>query len=363
MAETPTNPSLGEVTEAALRAIPEFQPPSGYINKQGVPNTKAGCATRVNAVLGDAYKEFWVQVNAVFRGDKSVPGITAGTGKTWRPGDDGANTVATTDITGRSIPAPTSMWLLNGGLTDEYASNSLNSLDSGRELYTLVNARGGVVGESRVVVGAHCIGPGSSAPFGGTKPAIRYHSTSNPSGIGATMAFAMFVNVDGWNQANDGVVLASHRRHDGSDETGASYRLGFELGLGKSSIAATWNELALYYRHVNAAGTEVVRFPVIGSSHLRLAYGKEHCIAFLRTATTLKIYVNGIIFADATFTAPDAPAPGTDPAMRLLVGGDWNGTKYANGAIRNVAVWTGSQPTAANLLDYYKVGAGFLPKS
>jgi hypothetical protein len=340
---------LGFITEAQFRAMREFQT---YQNRVGVPDTKSDVKTRANAAYPRAVLEVLVQLNEIMAGNIIVPGIANVSGKSWRDGDDGSNIVESLDIAGYGIQAPSQMWLLNGTTGAYLGGNALVSTDPARDLYAIVNARGGINGESRFVYGGRSI-------YG-----LQYHSAANISGIGQTMAFAAFVHVSEWNESPDGIIIASHRAYDRADETGASYRLGFELGLGYTSVTATPDELALYYRHYNGTDVEVVRFPVTGGSgHIALPMGREMFVAFTRTASTLNFYVNGLLLGSATFSAGNEPSPGTAPEMRLMLGGQWDGSRYLHGSMRNVAVWTGVQPSAAHLLNYYRIGAGFLPKA
>jgi hypothetical protein len=341
--------TLGYITEAQFRGMREFQT---YQNRVGVPDTKAGVVTRANAAYPRAVLEVLVQLNKILAGDIIVPGIANVAGKSWRDGDDGANIIETNDMTSYGIQAPTDMWHLNGTQGAYIGTNTLVSTDPTRDLYSLVTARGGINGENRFIYGGRSI-------YG-----LQRRTTTNIASIGQTMAFAAFVHVSEWNQSPDGIVIASHRAYDRATQTGASYRLGFELGLGYSSVTATPDELALYYRHYNGSDVEVVRFPfTAGSGHIALPLGREMFVAFTRTASTLNFYVNGLLLGSATFTAGNEPSPGNGAEMRLLLGGDWDGSRYLHGSMRNVAVWTGVQPSADNLLNYYRIGAGFLPKA
>lgn len=341
--------TIGYITEAQFRAMREFQT---YQNRVGVPDTKADVVTRANAAYPRAVLEVLVQINEVLNGNLVVPGIANVAGKSWRDGDDGANLVESLDITSYGIQAPSQMWHLNGTLGAYLGGNGLVNTDPARDLYSIITARGGINGEDRFIYGGKSI-------YG-----LQRHSFANLAGIGQTMAFAAFVHVSEWNQSPDGIVLASHRAYDRADETGASYRLGFELGLGYTSISATPDELALYYRHFNGSDVEVVRFPITaGSGHIAPPLGREMFIAFTRTASELRFYLNGLLLGTASFGVGDEPSPGVGAEMRLMLGGDWDGSRYLNGSMRNVAVWTGAQPSAANLLNYYRIGAGFLPKA
>lgn len=350
MSTQPSNFTLGQTTQSQLLALPEMAP-TDYVNTAGVPDTKEDCNTRANAVYPRFWREVIRQINNVFLGTQIVPGIAGVQGKSWRPGDDGSDLVETLDIAGYGIQSPSNMWLFDASYAAAIGGNAMVSSDPTRDEFMLVNARGGMNGEARFIRAARSM-------YG-----IRYHSFANPSGIGQTVAFAGFVTLSEWNQAPDGIVLASHRAYNTATETGASYRLGFEFGLGYGSVTETRDALSLYYRHRNASDVDVVRYVVVGSSgHLALPLGREVFVAFLRTATTLDFYINGLLIYSTVFSGPDAPSPGSDAAMRLLIGGDWDATRYLNGGFRNVALWTGVQPSASHLLNYYRIGAGFLPK-
>lgn len=346
--------TLGYITEAQFRAMREF---GTYQNRTGVPDTKADVVTRANAAYPRAVLEVLVQINEIFAGNITVPGIANVAGKSWRDGDDGAAVIDSTDITAYGIQAPSHMWHFNGtngaylggtSMVSKYVSGA--GID--RDIYAIVNARGGVADEERFVYGARNVYD------------LKRYSSANLSGIGATMAFAGWFHLSEWNQSPDGIVLAAHRAYDRADETGASYRLGFELGLGIESVTDTRDELALYYRHYNDTDVEEIRLPITGGGgNIALPMGREMFVAFTRTGSTLSFYVNGLLLGTETFGAGEEASPGTAPEMRLVLGSDWDGTRYLHGAMRNVAVWTGVQPTAAHLLTFYRIGAGFLPKA
>ena len=350
MSTQPSTFTLGITTEAQMLAKPELAP-TDYVNTAGVPDTKEDCNTRANAVYPRFVREFIRQVNNVFLGTQIVPGISGVSGKSWRPGDDGANTVVAFDIASYAITNPTAMWVFDQTLLDAIGSNTMVSSDPTRDGMMLINARGGVNGEARFVYAAR------------TMYGVRLRSTSNPSGIGQTMTFAGFVTLSEWNQSPDGIILAAHRDYNSTDEVGVASRLGFELGLGYASVTETADSLVLYYRHRNSSDAEVVRYVVVGgAAHVSIPMGREVFVAFKRTATTLEFYLNGLLLYSTTFSAGNEPSPGNGADMRLLLGGDWNGTRYLNGGFRNVAIWTGTQPSAAELLSYYRIGAGFIPK-
>lgn len=339
---------LGYMTEAQFRSMREF---STYQNRVGVPDTKADVVTRANAAYPRAVLEVLVQLNEILAGNITVPGISNVAGKSWREGDDGADVIENLDISTYGIQPPSHLWHFNGDNLPYLGGVGMDSSDVTREVAALINARGGVNNEQKFV---HA---------GRSMYGLHRYSESNLAGIGATMAFAAFVQLSEWNQSPDGIVLASHRAYDRADETGASYRLGFELGLGYESVTATRDELALYYRHYNGSNVEVVRFPITaGSQHVALPFGREVFIAFTRTASAIDFYVNGRVYYSVNFGVGNDPSPGTAPEMRLVLGADWDGSRYLNGSMRNVAVWTGVQPSAANILNYYRVGAGFLPR-
>ncbi len=345
----PTNPPLGEVSEAALRAIPEFTNP--FVNRAGVPDDMDDLGTRCNASWPRAIFEFIVQVNEAFAGRTTPPGFAAIAGKYWRPGDDGVQLVETLDIGAYAIQPPSHLWHLDQTLAAYLGSTAMLSSDGARDLYSIVNARGGVNGE------ANFIHAGQS--FYG---AHRY-SAANLAGIGAVLAFSCFVQIDRWNETPDGTIIAAHMAYDRATKTGASYRLGFELGLGYASGTATTDELCLYYRHVNGSDVEVVKFPITGGAgRVTLPMGQEFCLSFLRTATDIAIYVNGLVYYASGFGGGNGPSAGTAPEMRLLLGSDWDGSRALYGHLRNVAVWTGAQPNAAGLQNFYRVGSGFSPK-
>ena len=352
MAETPTNLPLGFVTDAQFRTTREYFIPK--TNAAGIPDTRAGCDTRVNGVFGGAVVEDFAQINNYFNGSVALPpGLANLQGKSWRSGDDGANVVESNDMIAYGITPPSDLWQLNGALSAYLGTVPLIASDAVPDaMWELVNARGGINGEANFIYA----GKSTYSMYRRTQAAL--------PGMGATVAFAGFFSFSEWNQTQAGIVLATYRLYNSAVESGVASNLGFEIGLGYPSAIAVPGELALYYRHYNAAGSEVVRYPTTSSSgHITFRYGSEFFLAFTRSGTTLNIFVNGILLSTFSLGAGNGGSPGTSPDMRLILGANWDGTKYLNGGIRGACVWTGAQPTAAELLSYYRVGAGFLPKA
>lgn len=351
---TPTAFNIGFQTTAQLLAVPEMAP-TGYVNGAGIPDTAADCNTRANAVYAGFIRQCLAQLNEIMLGNVVPPGIGTLQGTTWRSGDDAANTVEPDDITAYGIATPSALWTLNGFNASEYAGPDMAG--SLANYYQLQNARGGVNGEEKLIHGAHT--------FRGN---VVYNASAIT--IGQTLTWCGFVHLGLWNQANKGAIIATHRAYDRADEIGSSYRLGFELALGDLS-GANNQALSLTYRHVNSVDTDINRDIVIsGLSRISLAWGREYFLAIKRTATTLDVYVNGLIIYSTTFSPGDEPSPGTAPEMRLMHGGSWVGSeltadtsRYIDGAFRNVALWNTSQPNAAQLLSFYRIGAGFLEKA
>lgn len=346
MSTAPSTFTLGQTTQSQLLALPELAP-TDYVNTAGVPDTKEDCNTRANAVYARFIREALRQINNVFIGTQIVPGIAGVAGKAWRQGDDGSDTVVALDMSAYGVQLPNHLWLCNGDGTAEiggvaFAGTYFN--------FDMVNARGGVNGEDRFVYALRS--------FSGKS----YRSIATIPTLVTNLAFCMFVNLSQWNQANDGIVLASYRAWDRANETGASYRLGFEIGLGCASGLETGEALSLYYRHVGSDDVEVIKFLDLGGPFsISFPFGREVCIGFIRGADAIQIYINGLLAYSAGYASP--PVSGTAAEMRLTIGAAWDGSKYNNGSVRNVALWTTAFPNAAQMLSYYRVGAGFLPKA
>lgn len=357
MSTQPSAFTLGQTTQSQMLALPELAP-TDYVNTAGVPDTQADCNTRANAVYPRFIREFIRQCNNVFLGTQIVPGISGVSGKAWRPGDDGSNTVDFADLTAYAIATPSNMWMLNADLSAAVGTPTISRMNLTRNTsFDLVNARGGANGESRLVY------------------ALKsyydqwYRSSANIPTLTTNLVFAGFFTLDGWNQTPDGCVLASYRAYDRADETGAAFRLGFEIGLGRASGSEQGDALTLYYRHVGSNDVEVIKFLDAGGPFsISLPINREVFIAIIRGATAVQVFVNGLVAFTASYAGVGQdPLAGTAPEMRLMLGADWDGSRYFNGSIRNAAVWSvvapATFPDAAQLLSYYRVGAGFIPKA
>lgn len=350
MTTAPSTFTLGQTTQSQLLALPELAP-TDYVNTAGVPDTKEDCNTRANAVYARFIREALRQINNVFLGTQTVPGIASVAGKSWRQGDDGSDTVVDLDMNAYGVQLPNYLWTFNGngGAAEIGGINIAGTYFN----FDMVNARGGVNDEDRFVYALRS--------FYGKY----YRAAATMPTVVTNLAFCAFFNLSAWNQSNDGIVLASYRAYDRADETGASYRLGFEIGLGRVSGLETGEALSLYYRHVGSNDVEVIKFLDIGGPFsVSFPFGREVCIGFIRGATAIQIYINGLLAYSAGYASPGQdPVAGNAPEMRLMLGATWDGSKYLNGSVRNVALWTTAFPNAAQMLSYYRVGAGFLPKA
>jgi hypothetical protein len=165
-----------------------------------------------------------------------------------------------------------------------------------------------------------------------------------------------------WNQANEGIVLLANRSSSNASDSGGTYRLGFELGLGIDSGSANVpQQMCLYYRHnVSPSEASITRFCTTASgARLALSPDMEWTVGFIRTATTLRFFVNGIEMSSHDHTA-NPPVPGS--ALDVIMGGTYGGLRYLDGYVRNVIVWTGSQPDAGDMRNVYLLSAGYIAK-
>jgi hypothetical protein len=133
--------------------------------------------------------------------------------------------------------------------------------------------------------------------------------------------------------------------------------MGFEIGLGNPAAPARSDDFALYCRQYSAADAELIATATANGYPVSLGYGREYHIAITRVGSEIAFYVNGIsVF---TTSLGVSPSVGTAPEMRLVLGGAWDGSRHVDGYVRNVILWTGTQPGPTGIKACYRIGAGF----
>jgi hypothetical protein len=185
------------MTEAQLRAIDEFN--GDFINRVGVPDTKAGLRTRANASWPRLIREIIVQINEIGRGTISVPGIAMASGAKWRPGDDGAQSINDLSVAAYSIATPTSVWSLDD--TDEDVYSVVDIVTTGASpvfdiIYSPVAAKGQYTLADNITYGGRTYYQAALA-------------TSANYAVPVVCAASITFRASQWNQANDGIVLLS----------------------------------------------------------------------------------------------------------------------------------------------------------
>lgn len=338
MADTPTSVTLGYMSEAALRAVPELA--AAYTNAAGIDDTRAGLATRANAVYPKFLREIIVQLNEIAAGRTPVPGLS--TGRYWRDGDDRSSATEATPLANAGVPTPQYSWPLYGSLVASAGAVNLTAT-GGRAVAVPASARNATDAETTMVYGMRCL---HGAP---------YYSAASLT-IGATFTIAFVLHVDSWGQDNSGCIIASYRAYDRATETGASYRMGFEVGLGNPAAPTRSDDFALYCRQYSAADAELIATASTGSYPISLPYGREYHVAIQRNGSEVTFFINGILVT--SFSVGAVPSVGTAPEMRLVLGGAWDGSKHVDGYLRNVLIWNTAVGTAA-IKACYRIGAGY----
>ena len=339
MADSPSMITLGGMTEAAFRAVPELA--AAYTNAAGIDDTRAGLATRANAVYAKFIREVLVQVNEMAAGRLIVPGLS--TGRYWRDGDDRSSATTPTALANASVTTPSHLWEMYAQLGASLGGVNLTAT-GGRAVAVPASARNATDAETTVVYGMRCL---HGAP---------YYSAAS-LGLPGAFTISFVLHVDSWGQDNSGCIIASYRAYDRATEVGASYRMGFEIGLGNPAAPTRSDDFALYCRQYSAADAEMIATATTNGYPVSLGYGREYHIAYQRNGSEVTFYVNGIVLYQTTLSA--AASVGTAPEMRLVLGGAWDGSRHVDGYVRNVILWTGAQPGPAEIKACYRIGAGF----
>lgn len=378
--DTETPPLLGFRTPTEFFAIPEMAAP--YETEPDIDDTFAELDDCTNAVWARHIRAALAEINEAFACRGTAPlvvqvkantlaisqGGGGGGGVHWRAGDDQIQALSTADFPVGN--QPDGLLSLNGSDLD--AITGARVVDhvtpaSVRLNWGVASKQGG--------------SGGSQTYLGLVNSGVRNYwldTTSHASGEN-DFAFFMTTRIPSWNQANNGVVLASYRRFDSAAETGSADRLGWELGLGQMVDGAlhtsgpvpsgSEQDRVLYLRYIDrdVAGQEVVVVAAASaaSPQLSLQPGPEWFIGFHRYEGAVNEFVNFYINGRRVSTRSGVPSwdnPGASPDVRLNLGSRENSVKFTGGPMRNVWWWddVGDEIDDDLILELYKKSAGYL---
>lgn len=364
-----TTPDLGLRTSAEFFLIPEMA--SDYQTPPLIDDTFVELAHCVNAVWARFVREALHEINEVFACRKDVPLSDkipvdgGGEGTSWRAGHDFSHQLSGNDFPGGNQPQglyPLSIDGFPALGSGEFVSHVTPSL-------SVLNF--GIVSS-----------PEHETPtlpiVGLVNSGVRqYWLDTTGKADAEDIFFSMTLRIPSWNQANDGVVLASVRRFDSADETGATDRLGWEFGLGTwidgavhdtgSVPSGTEQDRVLYLRWYD--GTQVIQVNAKSNTfghQFSIQPGPEWTLGFQRWANPadsdnirVRFYVNGLRVAEV-FSGKPASAVGTSGNIRLVLGSRESSIKFAGGPIRNVYWWDTDTVDEPLVTELYEKTAGFL---
>jgi hypothetical protein len=347
-----------------MQAVEEMFALFTNVNSAGIPDTRVDVNTRVNAVFGRFLYNMLLQINGWGNGSIALPpGFTAGgsgTGVNLRLWDNYDQNTAAADFPLHSISVPQVGYSCAG---------TRDSLDGSKTLINDASAPNQYGAFQLLNVRAS--GGPSEAEYARQCQALRTHlnthywedtsSTQND----AQAATAFVLHMAEWPQHNNRVVLISYRRFDGADETGAAYRLGWELALAPGPTGDP-KDRVLEFRDYNVSDVERTAQMGDGTDQLTLPVGGSIHIAFRRDLSgaddIVEFFVNGVKIGSAV-TLTGHSTPGTDPAMRLVVGGYWDGSNNSNAAFRDIACWQTSLPSNGEILNHFRLTSGAIAKA
>ena len=373
--DTETVPNLGLQTLTEFFASPEMAAP--YETAADEDDTFAELDDCTNAVWARHLRAALSEINEVFACRKSVPitdkiaANTAAIGAAvidhWRAGDDQIQALVTTDFPVGT--QPTGLLNLNG--SDADALSAAVVVD--HVTPSSVRLNWGVA----TVQG----GSGGTATFLGlVNSGIRNYwlDTTGLATGDNDLAFFMTVRIPAWNQANNGVVLASYRLFDSAAETGGTDRMGWEFGLGQMVDGAlhtagavptgSEQDRVLYLRYIDDVGSEQEVVVTAAASptapQLSLQPGPEWFVGFNRyegaTFDFVEFYINGRKVSSTQ--VPKWDVSGSNPDLRLNIGSRENSLKFTGGPMRNVFWWDdqGDGLDEALVLELYRKSTGYL---
>lgn len=372
MADEPTPPNLGNLSDAAFRALPDWAVnPTNQPDAAGVvpENTWAKMMTCCLALFYELVRENFAYENLAWGCNVSTPlleKVNSLVGAIqWRATDNSSRALTLADIGAASIPTPNVLYSCNATLVDEVTSVALLNVaapTTPHAVYCVVNAHGGAgIASSSVVYGLR--GTANRWFYAG-QDITPTRDTAIMASCNVTLEWPQDSSV------GSKIVLLKVADWGTATETGATKRIGFEFGVSKSALSppddkAHGTDYVLYLRWFDSGDVEQIAFPTVNGEAVSIGLHREVTLAFQRyevepSDNRVRFFVNGVEVGVSS--GHERPSIGSDSDMRLHVGANQLGANACGGPINNVYV-LGSPPTndesqAINAI--YRLGAGYL---
>ncbi len=371
MADQPTTPNLGNITQAAWQALPDWN--RVPVNIPGKDDTFATLEDCVVALLYRIIRDNFDCVNEAFACRKDTPlsdkiqDIQDQVQTHWLPTDHPAKALRTSDFVGLN-PTPNLLWSCDGEKVDDVGDVlKLNPPGIGTDIvYSIVVSKGSLNLGSKDQV------------YGLRNHASRWYFADDNAIVKTDdIAFMASYQIPEWPQDTvEPIVLAKVSDYLVDVDVGVSNRIGFEFGLGPSptsDVNSNERDYVMYLRWYDSGDVEQrshALFEITGQRPVRqpisITPGRRITLGFHRYDSgggnwNVKFYINGLLVATDTtaYAAPDI-ASGSD--IRLHIGSSQLGKSYVGGPVNNAVIWNNladDTVVAGPMLGAYLRGEGF----
>jgi hypothetical protein len=365
--DQPTPPNLGNLSDAQLRALPDWAVKA--VNQVGKDDTFASMEECVVALVYRLLLENIAYINLAFACEVDTPLSLAAKAVVetphWRETDWPAIALTQSSLTGIS-PQPDIVFTCDGTALE--AISGALSLTAGNPTgliqYSIVSARGST--------GASPVHP---FVLGLRTHALRWvYSTDTAVVRSQNIAYQASYSLPEWPQDNSKpIVLAKVANFTTASDTGAN-RIGFEFGLGTPGIIDEFGEprdYSLYVKWFEVGDSPRTIYAQGGAPnypsdiYIGVTPGRRVTLGFHRyfdgSDWRVRFYVNGREVADNIGVGLDEPSISASSDVRLHIGSAQLGESYTGGPVNNVAVWADAAEGAldAAMLAMYQRGEGF----
>ena len=365
--DQPTPPNLGNISDAAFRALPDWA--VAATNIVGKDDTFESMKDCVVALVYRELVENFAYINLAFACAVDTPlslAAKAGVAGTvhWTSTDFPALGLTLARLVGVN-PQPGILFSCNGTKLDNVSGSlKLNPPSPGTSIaYASIVSQGARISNSPV--------------YGIRTHAQRWvYTDDTPISKSEDIAYQATYSLPEWPQDTvEPVILAKVADLNSAVDVGANNRIGFEFGLGPAPVAdpnSNTRDYCLYLRWYDSGDVEqrviallpTPDFPA--AEPISITPGRRITLGFHRYDSgggvwVTRFYINGL---DATgpvgaLTVPDISSSAD---LRLHIGSAQLGKSYTGGPINNVMVWQNPDvaAVAASMLTAYVRGEGFV---
>lgn len=363
--DQPTAPDLGNITDAAFLALPDWSVIA--TNILGKDDTFASMETCVIALFYRVLRDNMRYINDAFACRVDTPLSLAAKATSdsthWLETDHPCKGLIDADFGGLS-PIPDIIFDLNGHNVDDVGGVlKMNNGGPGTDIAYAVVAVTGSSTVPQMILGAR------------THANRWLYSDDTPLVKTEQIAFQASFHIPEWPQDTvENIVLAKVADYTSPIDVGGLNRIGFEFGLGLSDVVNPDyqpRDYILYLRWYSSFDNVidgVAKTPITGQRPalmpISITPGRRITLGFHRYLNSstyeVKFYINGVFVAiDQGLGGPDVSASSD---IRLILGSAQLGKSYTGGPVNNACVWSNVDINVdmdGTMLGAYRRGEGF----